>query len=423
MQVSFSNHVDAFGTWAQRALVKAGMTLINGFNSGKLLGSAYATLTIDPRNARRSSSESSFLQSAFRNGKAPIVYTHSLVQKILFSEDRTATGVLVTTAGTFGTPSVSFTLSARREVIVAAGAYQSPQLLMVSGLGPCSHLAEHSIPCLRDLSGVGQNMWDHPIFGSAHRVGVNTGSAGLNNASLSAEFIQRYISSASGPLSGIGPGFYGWEKLPEPYRGELSQASRDALASFPADWPELEWLPSGSYGGRNRNRQTSDPRNGYNYATLSTALIAPLSRGSIRLAGPSMATHPIIDPAWLTDPTDEALALQGFKRQRQIWSIFVELGIADPVEAFPGANVTTDVQILEYIRDSMTSVFHPACTCKMGRESDPAAVVDSRARVFGVKALRVVDASSLPFLPPGHPLATIYALAEKITDDIIRSNR
>lgn len=181
------------------------MKEIDGLNSGHLLGAAYATYTIDPRNAHRSSSEASFLQMALQNGTAPTVYKNTLAQRILFDDNKTATGVLVTTAGTFGTPSVNFTLSARKEVIISAGAFQSPQLLMVSGIGPCA--VEQNIPCLQNLQGVGRNMWDHPIWGTSYRVHVLTSSASLNNASLAALAVQRYLITASGPLSIFGPGY------------------------------------------------------------------------------------------------------------------------------------------------------------------------------------------------------------------------
>jgi hypothetical protein len=145
----------------------------------------------------------------------------------------------------------------------------------------------------------------------------------------------------------LGPGYYGWKKLPEPYCSNLSQASLTALFSnFPPDWPEIEWLPVSAYIGNNENKQTADPRDGSNYATSSNAIISPLSRSTVSLQGPEMTTPPVIDPAWITHPADKELAIQGFKRQRQVWEVLVDLGIADPVEAFPGANVTTDADIL-----------------------------------------------------------------------------
>lgn len=193
LQVSFSNIVLAFGTWARKAYISLGMSQVDGLNSGHLLGSAFVTSTIDPRNAHRSSSESSFLRQSLNSGSGPVIYRNSLVQKILFDSDKTATGVRVSTAGTFGTPPVTFTLSARKEVILSAGPFQSPQLLMVSGIGPCNELAKFGIPCLQNLQGVGQNMEDHVLFGASHRVNFPTASATANNATLAALAVEQYI--------------------------------------------------------------------------------------------------------------------------------------------------------------------------------------------------------------------------------------
>ncbi|KAJ5154272.1 Glucose-methanol-choline oxidoreductase [Penicillium coprophilum] len=420
LEVSFSNAVNAFATWCQKAFIALGMEQIDGFNSGGLLGSAFATFTIDPRNAHRSSSESSFLQTVLNKGVGPIVYKNTMARKILFNGDNTrATGVQVSTAGTFGTGSVNFTLHARAQVILSAGAFQSPQLLMVSGIGPCNHLQSFDIPCIKNLPGVGQNMQDHPIFGTAHRVNVLTASASANNATLAALSVKEYIQNATGALSIFGPGYYGWEKLPGPYRSNLTHKSRLALSNFPSDWPELEWLPISAFNGYNLNKVNTDPKDGHQYATLSGALIAPLSRGSVRLASPSMDTPPLIDPQWLTDPTDIDLAIQAVKRQRQIWAELAKLGVAEHEEYFPGFNVSTDAEILEFLHQSMTTVYHASATCKMGRKNDTMAVVDSHANVYDVQGLKVVDASSFPFLPPGHPQSLVYAFAEKIADEIL----
>lgn len=421
VQVSFSGAVDPFGTWARLALINASMPQISGLNSGELLGSAYATLTIDATTGYRSSAEASYLQSALNNHSAPILYKNTLASRILFN-GTAAAGVSAITAGTYGTPSVNFTLTARKEVIVSAGAFQSPQLLMVSGIGNCTELAAFGISCVVDLPGVGLNMWDHPDFGLAHKIDVNTASAGLNNATLAQELVKTYLSTGGGPLSIFGPGYYGWEKLPQPYRNAMSNSSVAAYDStFPADWPEIEWLPIAAYNGYNLNKQTSDPRDGNDYATLSVALVAPLSTGTVKLASPHMWDLPVVNPSWFTAPADREMALQMFKRGREIWQILVDLGVADPVEAFPGPSVQTDEQIMQWIGESMTTVYHASCTCKMGTKNDTFAVVDSNAFVFGTSNLRVVDASAFPILPPGHPQSTVYAFAEKIAELIIQS--
>ncbi|KAL8939134.1 MAG: hypothetical protein Q9216_003527 [Gyalolechia sp. 2 TL-2023] len=249
LQVSFSNYADGFGSWAQRAFTGVGMSSQDGLNSGILNGSAFATLSIDPRNGYRSSSESSFLQAALQNGTAPTIYKNSLATRLLFDDSNTATGVSVTTAGPYGIPPLNYTLSARKEVIVSAGTFQSPQLLMVSGVGPRAQLEENNIQVRKDLPGVGQNMWDHVLFGISNRVNVLTASAGLNSPVVAARLAEQFRSNGSGPLAAFGAGYYGWEKIPQPYRSALSENSLRDLATFPTDWPELEWLPVSAFLG------------------------------------------------------------------------------------------------------------------------------------------------------------------------------
>jgi len=142
--------------------------------------------------------------------------------------------------------------------------------------------------------------WDHPVYGTIHAVHVNTASAGVNNATLANQLIQTYLSTAGGPTGIFGPDYYGFEKLPEPYRSNLSNETLAELAKFPADWPEIEWLPNGAYNGYEFNKQTADPKDGKNYATLLIALTAPVSRGTVKLQSADMWHLPIVDPAWYT---------------------------------------------------------------------------------------------------------------------------
>lgn len=114
------------------------------------------------------------------------------------------------------------------------------------------------------------------------------------------------------------------------------------------------------------------------------------------------------------------ISLSVLKRQRQVWAYLRGKGIALGPEVLPGPNVTSDAAILDFIRGHVTLLWHASATCKMGKADDPIAVVDSRTRVFGVRNLRVVDASAFPFLPPGHLRSTVYALAEKVADEILK---
>lgn len=137
------------------------------------------------------------------------------------------------------------------------------------------------------------------------------------------------------------------------------------------------------------------------------ALVAPLSRGAVTLSSNTTNTLPHINPCYLSSPTDQAVAVAAYKRARQAFSAPSLASIVDGDEFYPGKEIETDEQILNCIKESLQTVWHASCTCKMGKESDEMAVLDERCRVRDVQGLRVVDASSFPFLPPGHPQSTV----------------
>lgn len=143
------------------------------------------------------------------------------------------------------------------------------------------------------------------------------------------------------------------------------------------------------------------------YGTLEPAIITPLSRGNISLRSSSMSDAPIINVGWLTNQTDLETAVVAIKRAREFWATKSMKEITIGEEALPGQNVSTNAQIMQWARTHVQTVYHASCTCKIGKSDDPMAVTDSRARVIGVNNLRVVDASTFPLLPPGHPQSTI----------------
>lgn len=154
LSLTFPNFAQSISSWCQKGFQEIGIPPIAGFTSGKLLGSSYVLDTIQPSTQLRESSETAFLQPMLNNPKSKlVVYRSSLGKRILFDYNKKANGVLVNTDG------ASYTLSARKEVIVSAGAFQSPQLLMVSGVGPAASLQKHRIPVVANRPGVGQNMW------------------------------------------------------------------------------------------------------------------------------------------------------------------------------------------------------------------------------------------------------------------------
>jgi choline dehydrogenase len=413
LRLSWANWADAVSTWSFAAYRALGLpSHPAGFESGDLTGYFYNPSTITPVKQHRSSSQASFLEYAMQTTSIK-VYTHALARRILFTEDKTVNGVLVQSGAK------NYTLSAKKEVILSAGAFQSPQMLMVSGVGPKETLQQYGIPVIADLPGVGQNLQDQPIIGTDYRVNVPTSSKLVNDPEYAAEAAASYLANATGILAGP-PGLLAFDQISQSKPSLLSNHTLSALASYPDDWPELEYLSQNGYAGDQGNSRSSDPGDGYNYATMSAVVVAPFSRGNITISSADASIQPVINPNLLSAPEDIDMAIAGFKRTREIWSLMKNVTIGP--EYYPGPNVTTDAQILEYIGKAAFTLYHASATCKMGRSNDTMAVVDTKARVYGVRGLRVVDASAFPFLPPGHPQATVYMLAEKIAEDIKRGD-
>lgn len=406
VHISHSNFALPFTSWAQQAFASFGFEDISSFSNGELLGAQYAPAALRPDSNNRETSESSYLEAAFASGRSNLkIYTHTLALKILFSDNKAATAVRVRTGTT------DYVLRANKEVILSAGAFQSPQLLMVSGIGPAETLAQHNINLIANRPGVGQDMWDHIDIEVTWKVGV-VGSNSLTNATFAAQEAKLYQNEPSSSIYGnYGADFIAWEKLPEPYRSNLSSSTVAELAKFGADWPEIEYEIASVYESGIEGDYSG-------YGTFVIVPVSPVSRGNVSLQSSSMLDPPVISPNWLTAQTDKELALQAVKRGRAIISSTAMQPILIGDETAPGQLVQTDEELNEYIRDNFFMNWHAACTCRMGRADDDMAVVDSKARVIGVNGLRVVDASAFALLPPGHPVSTVYGLAEKISVDI-----
>ncbi|KAL3494844.1 hypothetical protein BJX62DRAFT_196889 [Aspergillus germanicus] len=409
LQVSWPNYGSPFSTYVEIGLEAIGLARDTDFNMGSLDGSSWAPITIDPKDQTRSSSETSFLQEAYRSTDL-VVYPHTMALKINFDET-TATGVQVrSNAG------VPFTLTASKEVILSAGTFQSPQLLMVSGIGPEDQLEEHGIEVISNLPGVGQNLWDHCMFGVVNEVNVITSSRIISDPQAALQAGVDYTKQ-SGPLTAPGFGVIGWQQ--GPIEG-LSQETQEALtAAFPSDWPILEYLSLDGILDGWHSALDQFAGKGHEWASLAAGLVAPLSRGNITIRSDSADDAPVIELGYLTHPGDQEVAIAAVKRLRAAWEA---TNITIGEEYRPGPDVQTDAEILEFIRSTVVPVFHAAGTCAMGKESDPLAVVDATGKVYGVQSLRVVDASIFPTLPAGHPQSSCYMVAEKIAADIKSGN-
>jgi len=232
LQVSYANYAMPFSSWMKLGMEAIGIKEKDDFNSGSLIGAQYCTSTIDPSNELRSSSQASFLTKI--TPSTLTTYSNTLAKKVIFNNQKKAIGVEVN--GLLGN---TVTLHASKEVIISAGAFQSPQLLMVSGVGPSDMLKEHGIKVVADRPGVGQNMWDHPFFAPTYRVQVDTATNVANDilydaGSVVGEFLK------TGPLTNPIADYLAWEKIPQFLRSQFSQSSQNSLKQFPSDWPEAE---------------------------------------------------------------------------------------------------------------------------------------------------------------------------------------
>ena len=293
--------------------------------------------------------------------------------------------------------------------------FYSPQLLMVSGIGPASTLNANQIPVCVDRPGVGQNLWDNLFAGPTYPVNVQTHNAFANPAVIGAA-INAYNLNRTGILTNSGGDLLAFEKLPN---GSLPlRTRRDLDAAYGSDWPDVEYLEIDAYVG---DQIIPPPMNtiGKNYAAFLGGLTAPFSRGNVTIISNDTSVLPIVNPNWLSDPRDREVLIAAFRRARQIWASPSMRNVITGPEAFPGANITGDSDILAAIERSARTIWHACATNKMGKEGNNMAVVDSKARVMGVEGLRVVDASAFPFLPPGQPQSMVYALAEKIAQGIL----
>lgn len=288
---------------------------------------------------------------------------------------------------------------------------------MLSGIGPRDTLNANDIPIVQALEGVGQSMHDScAIGGPVFRMSTPSSSAFTEDPARLAEANDMLVSNGTGPLTNIGADFFAWEKLPEAYRANFSDATREAYAAWPDDWPEIEisLSPSGespfsSEGGGDENAL---------YGQVNIILVAAVSRGNVSINSSSISDQPIIYTNWLSDPADQEVAIAAYRRARDIVQ---HIGARVGDDIYPNATIyDDDAMLLDYIKsEGVNPIHHASSTNRMGRSSDEMAVVDTKGRVYGVQGLRVVDSSSFRHTPPGHTQATTYMQAEKLVADII----
>jgi choline dehydrogenase len=374
------------------AAAEAGIPPINDFNCGDNEGSCY--FHVNQRRGRRWSAARGFLKPVLHR-KNLKVETGVLAERLLI-ENKRAVGIVYRQDG------VEKIARARGEVILCAGAIGSPQILMNSGVGPAAHLAEHGIPLVLDKPGVGGNLQDHLQLRLVYKIdGVPT----LN---------ERYHSLPRRAWMGIEYGLF--------RTGPLTMAPSQ-LGFFTRSDPKQERANIQFHVQPLSLDKFGDPLHAFPAFTMSVCNLQPESRGTVRLKSRDPAAAPEIKPNYLSAEADRHVAADSLRVARRVVAQ-PALKPYRPDEILPGPKVQDDeASLVKAAGDIGTTIFHPVGTAKMGRDSDPLAVVDERLRFYGIERLRVVDASIMPTITSGNTNSPTIMIAEKGAGMILEDAR
>jgi choline dehydrogenase-like flavoprotein len=358
--------------------VSAGLKPTDDFNGAEQEGAGLYQVTC--KGGRRWSTNEAYLKPARARSNLTVT-TGALACRVEVEGER-ATGL------TFRQGGAEHTVRATREVLLCGGSINSPQLLLLSCIGPGNHLAEVGVTGKVDLPGVGANLQDHPVVPLLWYTRGTSDLAQLNNVRNFA----RWKARGTGPLAsnvGESGAFF---------------ASRDGLA---APDIQIHAAPSGFY-----DNGLHEPTS--RMFTAAPTLVSVTSRGSIRLRSTDPTWHPAIDAAYLEDQSDLDALLAGARRT---WEICTQGAVSRYLDRpWNLPDRPSDEDLVEHIRTWAQTLYHPVATCAMGSGED--AVVDADLRVRGVEGLRVVDASVMPAVPRGNTNAPTIMLAEKAADEI-----
>lgn len=371
------------------AAMQAGIPYNEDFNGERQEGVGYFQLTT--RRGLRSSTAASYLKPARRRPNLR-VETGALATRIIF-DGRRAAGVAYRQNGE------SKTARARRELVLSGGAINSPQLLQLSGIGPAALLREHGIEVVAELPGVGADLQDHyqarNIYECTRRLTVNDEVRSPLHKLVAA---LRWAVFRTGPLS-IGAGHVG-----------LFARTRPELETPDVQFHFIRFSADGP-GGKLHD---------FSGFTVSVCQLRPESRGTIHIRAADPREPPSIQPNYLDTQGDRDTMVAGMRLARKIIEIPAMRSYVRR-EVLPGAEVESDAEMLDYIRDYGSTIFHPASTCRMG--PDDMAVVDERLRVRGIESLRVADASVMPTVVSGNTNATCVMIGEKAADMLLQDAR
>ena len=375
--------LDAFAQAAQQA----GIPATPDFNTGSNEGVGY--FEVNQKDGLRWNTAKAFLRPKCYGRPNFEMWTSAQAMRLI--TEKQADGSVRCTGVNVWTGDGMEHVTATEEVIVCAGAINSPQLLQLSGIGPADLLHAKGIPVVHDLPGVGANLQDHLQIRSVYKVSDAT-------------TLNTLAATRWGKLR------IGWEYLLH-RTGPMSMAPSQ-LGAFTRSRPELEH-PNLQYHVQPLSLDAfGEPLHGFPAFTASVCNLNPTSRGTVQIRSPNFEDAPSIAPNYLSTAEDQRVAAESLRVTRRIVSQSA-LARYQPQEFKPGVQYQTDEELIRLAGDIATTIFHPVGTTKMGRNTDPMAVLDSHLRVRGIQALRVVDAGAMPTITSGNTNSPTLMLAEK----------
>ena len=373
--------LDSFADAAEQA----GIEKIDDFNAGDNAGVGY--FDVNQRSGWRWSSSKAFLRPA-RGRPNLTIWTEAQAQKLTWSTadngQPRCTGLSLSRAGQ------TVQVTANREVILSAGAINSPQILQLSGIGPADLLRSHGIEVIRDAP-VGENLQDHLQIRAVFKVnGTQTLNTLANSLFGRLKIGAEYLLNRSGPMS-MSPSQLGAFTRSDPARPHANLEYHVQPLSLEAFGEDLHDFPA---------------------ITVSVCNLNPTSRGQVQISSANFQDPPKIMPNYLSTAEDRQVAADSLRQARKIMAQ-PAMQVYAPEELKPGVQHQSDEELARLAGDIANTIFHPVGTVKMGQMDDPSAVLDPHLRVKGVQGLRVVDASVMPTITSGNTNAPTLMIAEK----------
>ncbi|MCJ7874957.1 GMC family oxidoreductase N-terminal domain-containing protein [Phaeobacter sp. J2-8] len=368
------------------AAVETGIQKTDDFNSGDNAGVGY--FDVNQRSGWRWNTSKAFLRPAKQRPNLTI-WTEAQVEKLVF--DKTDDGKLRCVGAKVQRAGTSTVVKAAREVVLSAGAVNSPQILQLSGIGPAELLKAHGIDVVMDQPFVGENLQDHLQIRAVFKVkGTSTMNTLANSMIGKAKIGLEYLFKRSGPMS-MSPSQLGAFTRSDPSRSHANLEYHVQPLSLEAFGDDLHDFPA---------------------MTVSVCNLNPTSRGHVRIASADFRDAPKISPNYLDTEDDRKVAADSLRQVREIMAQSA-MQPYEPEEYKPGIQYQSDADLARLAGDIASTIFHPVGTVKMGRADDNTAVLDPHLRLKGVAGLRVVDASVMPEITSGNTNSPTIMIAEK----------